>query len=159
MREGSEGRLLNRIVRCTPAGWELEADQRHADLILQELDLSSAKGVLTPGESVIRREDEEEEEELSPADTTRHRAIVARANYLAADRPDLMYATKEVCRGMAKPTTAHWQKLKRLGKYLVDAGRIIMKYGWQGHEREITGYSDSDWAGCRVTGKSTSGHA
>ena len=32
-----------------------------------------------------------------------------------------------------------------------------MKYDWQGHEREVTGYSDSDWAGCRVTGKSTSG--
>ena len=27
------------------------------------------------------------------------------------------------------------------------------------HEHEITGYSDSDWAGCRVTGKSTSGGA
>ena len=34
-----------------------------------------------------------------------------------------------------------------------------MKYGWQGHEHEVTGYSDSDWAGCRVTGKSTSGGA
>ena len=34
---------------------------------------------------------------------------------------------------------------------------MILKYDWQGHEREVTGYSDSDWAGCRVTGKSTSG--
>ena len=34
-----------------------------------------------------------------------------------------------------------------------------MGYGWQGHEREITGHSDSDLAGCRVTGKSTSGRA
>ena len=34
-----------------------------------------------------------------------------------------------------------------------------MRYDWQGHEPEITGYSDSDWAGCRVTGKSTSGGA
>ena len=34
-----------------------------------------------------------------------------------------------------------------------------MRYDWQGHEHEVTGYSDSDWAGCRVTGKSTSGGA
>ena len=34
-----------------------------------------------------------------------------------------------------------------------------MKYPWQGDEKCIVGYSDSDWAGCRVTGKSTSGGA
>ena len=48
----------------------------------------------------------------SPEETTRYRAITARANYLAADRPDLMYAVKELCRGMAKPTKMHWHKLK-----------------------------------------------
>ena len=37
--------------------------------------------------------------------------------------------------------------------------RTVMKYEWQGHEQEVTGYSDSDWAGCRVTGRSTSGGA
>ena len=35
MQEGSEARLLNRVVRCTPDGWEVEPDQRHADLIVQ----------------------------------------------------------------------------------------------------------------------------
>ena len=68
-----------------------------------------------------------------------------------------MYAVKELCRGMAKPTRAHWHKLKRLGRYLVDNRRTITRYDWQGHEAEVIGYSDSDWAGCRVTGKSTSG--
>merc|ERR1712185_717320 len=34
-----------------------------------------------------------------------------------------------------------------------------MKYDWQGHEHEITGYSDPDWVGCRVTRKSPSGGA
>ena len=71
----------------------------------------------------------------------------------------MMYAVKELCRGMAKPTELHWNKLKRLGRYLVENRRTVMRYNWQGHEPEITGYSDSDWAGCRVTGKSTSGGA
>ena len=60
---------------------------------------------------------------------------------------------------MAKPTRRYWNKLKRLGRYLIEHGRTVMRYGWQGHEHEVTGYSDSDWAGCRVTGKSTSGGA
>ena len=69
---------------------------------------------------------------------------MARPNYLAADRPDLMFATKEVCRGMAKPTHQVWHKLKILGRYLVGSGRAIMIYDWQGHEHEVVGYSDSD---------------
>ena len=70
-----------------------------------------------------------------------------------------MYAVKELCGGMAKPTKGHWLKLKRLGRYLIESGRTIMRYDWQGQEHEVTGYSDSDWAGCRVTRKSTSGGA
>ena len=35
MIEGTEGRLLNRVVRCTADGWEVELDQGHADLIVQ----------------------------------------------------------------------------------------------------------------------------
>ena len=75
-------------------------------------------------------------EPLEESEATRYRAIAARANYLAADRPDIMYSVKEICRGMANPTRAHWHKLKRFGRYLVGSGLTVMKYDWQGHERE-----------------------
>ena len=75
---------------------------------------------------------EEYDEELSPSESTRYRATAARANYLDADRPDLMYAVKELCRGMAKPTRLHWHKLKRLGRYLLENSRTILKYGLRG---------------------------
>ena len=45
-----EARVLNRVIRCTQAGWEMEADQRHADLLIKGLCLEQAKGVGTPGE-------------------------------------------------------------------------------------------------------------
>ena len=35
--------------------------------------------------------------------------------------------------------------------------RTILEYPWQCREREMEGFSDSDWAGCKRTGKSTSG--
>ena len=60
---------------------------------------------------------------------------------------------------MATPTVGAWKKLKRLGRYLQDNGRLATKYERESEEAEVTGYSDSDWAGCRVTGKSTSGAA
>ena len=58
---------------------------------------------------------------------------------------------------MAAPTVGALKKVKRLARYLLGNARLTTRYEWQGEESEITGYSDSDWAGCRVTGKSTSG--
>ena len=43
--EIQEGRVLNRILRWTPDGWEVEPDQRHADIIVHELGLQDAKTV------------------------------------------------------------------------------------------------------------------
>ena len=63
-----------------------------------------ANGVTTPGENEPRRKEGENEEELDPSEATRYRGIAARANYHSADRPDIMYAVKELCRGMARPT-------------------------------------------------------
>ena len=50
----SEGRALNRVIRWIEQGWEMEPDQRHVDLIVQELGLNDAKPVSTPGESESR---------------------------------------------------------------------------------------------------------
>ena len=84
------------------------------------------------------------------------RAIAARANYLAMDRPDAQYSAKGICRWMATPTEASVIALKRLGRYLVGQPRLIFKYGWQTAEK-IDAYSDTDCAGCPKTRKSTNG--
>ena len=152
--EAREGRILNRIIRRTEAGWEYEADQRHRDLIVEALGLQEANPVKTPGEDM---KEDEGQEELSAYDSTRYRAIVARANYLALDRPDVQYAVKELCRMMSAPRTTDWERLKRLGRYLVDKPRLVSQYVWQDQQESVDAYGDSDWAGCRRTGKSTSG--
>ena len=102
-------------------------------------------------------EEEAESKELTGSEATRFRAVAARANYLAADRPDMQYAVKEVCRRMARPVAGDWQKLSRLGRYLRSAPRCVLEYRWQVEGEAAVGYSDSDWAGDRKTGKSTSG--
>ena len=58
---------------------------------------------------------------------------------------------------MAKPVEGDWQKLIRLGRYLKGAPRCVLEYRWQVASCSPAGYSDSDWAGDRATGKSTSG--
>ena len=152
-----EARVLNRIVRVDKDGWYYEADQRHGEMIIKTLNMEGAKGVCTPGEDEKPWKDEPNGEELKGKDITGYRALAARANYLGVDRPDIQYAVKEICRGMSKPTRGDLGKLRRLARYLIEKPRAVIRYPWQGEVYEITGYTDSDWAGCRRTAKSTSG--
>ena len=153
----SEARVLNRIIRAGPDGWEYEPDQRHAELIVKALCLTNAKPVKTPGEDEKKTEEEENEKLLTKVDAKEYRGVTARANYLGQDRMDIQYAVKELSRGMANPTEGDMKKAKRLGRYLLGKPRVLTKYVWQGPVSSMTAYSDSDWAGCQKTSKSTSG--
>ena len=57
--------------------------------MLVEIELEGANGAATPGQKVLAHQIEAEEE-LSESDFTRFRGLAARANYLAADRIDVL---------------------------------------------------------------------
>ena len=62
----SEGKVLNIIISRTPEGWEIEADPRHAELIIEQLGLEEDKGIGTPGLSGADEEDEQASLEVPP---------------------------------------------------------------------------------------------
>ena len=97
---------------------------------------------------------------LSPEDATTYRALSARANFLSQDRGDIQYATKELCREFAVPNRNSYNRLKRVGRYLVGKPRIVHRYDFgQGVSDPdvIDIYVDTDFAGCKETRRSTSG--
>ena len=47
--KNAEVRILNRILRHTKEGIELEADPRHAELVVEELEIQDAKPSMVPG--------------------------------------------------------------------------------------------------------------
>ena len=51
-----EAEILNRVIRAVPTGWEYECDQRHAKIILEELDLKHCKPVDTGSGGDTREE-------------------------------------------------------------------------------------------------------
>ena len=79
------------------------------------------------------------------------------ANYMAQDRLDLSFASKEAARGIATPTLKDVVKLKRMIRYLQDARRKAILYKWQDPTNLCKVFVDSDWAGCVKTRRSTSG--
>ncbi len=57
---------------------------------------------------------------------------------------------------MASPTESAWTALKRLCRYLVGLPRMVYVYDYQSADT-VEVYTDTDWAGCPRTRKSTSG--
>ena len=97
--EEHETRFSNKIIWIDHDGWRCEADQRHGELIVKALNLQEAKSVQTPGEDEKSWQEEDINREcFNNQDASQYRAL-ARANYLALDRPDIQYAVKEICRG------------------------------------------------------------
>ena len=131
-------------------------ENKHIDSMILEWDLANTSGLSTPGRNEDKRESGGEEE-LRPRLTTAFRRSAAMANYMAQDRPDISFASKEVSRGMSCPTRLDTVKLKRLIPYLSIARRRAIKYTWQDPTEQLTVYSDSDWAGRVKTRRSTSG--
>ncbi len=97
-----------------------------------------------------------DEQSLPAQLTAAFRGAAARANYLSADRIDAQFACKEVCRSMSSPTTQSWKAMKRICRFLNGAPRLVYMYPRQ-RVSCIDVYTDTDWAACPKTRKSTSG--
>ena len=154
-KDAKEGRALNRVIRWTPAGLEYEADPRQAEKLIAECGMENSQPVATPGVRPTAQEilaDKVLDSRLS----TPFRGAAARGNYLAADRADSQFAHKEICRSMATPTAQSWVALKRTCRFLKGRPRLVYLYPVQCVDK-LDVYTDTDWAGCPRTRKSTSG--
>ena len=77
---------------------------------------TNSKGVNTTGG---RTRDSSCTIKLSPQDSTSSRSNVMRLAYLSADRIELHFASKDLVRSMAQPTTADVEALKRCIRFLL----------------------------------------
>ncbi|XP_019193091.1 PREDICTED: uncharacterized protein LOC109187358 [Ipomoea nil] len=88
---------------------------------------------------------------------TQYRRVFGALQYLTITRPDLAYAVNRLCQFMHSPTEDHWAMEKRGLRYI----KGTLGYGLRltpSDSSAIHAYSDSDWVGCPVDRKSTSGY-
>ena len=145
---------LNRIVEWTDAGIQYEADPRHVDLTIEELGLENANGSDVTGSKV---DINETDTELDHEDAYRFRSIAARLNFLAADKIDVQFASKETCKRMSSPCVSDWAKVRKLVRYLRKHSRQVLWFAWQDVQSNLQVYVDTDYAGCLRTRRSTNG--
>eukprot|EP00973_Karenia_brevis_P093481 12417504-Karenia_brevis.AAC.1 len=101
----------------------------------------------------------EGEKPLDEERRKKYQSIVARANFLELDRPEIQFAVKECARVMSSPTEGDQARLKRLGRYLKGHPRTTVNYRWQSELSEVSILTDANWAGDKKSWKSTGGGA
>ncbi|KAJ9536065.1 hypothetical protein OSB04_un000768 [Centaurea solstitialis] len=89
-------------------------------------------------------------------DVTLYRGMIGSLLYLTASRPDIMYSTCLCARYQAEPKESHLTAVKRIFRYLKGTPNLGLWYS-KDSRFDLTAYSDSDFAGCKIDRKSTTG--
>jgi len=89
-------------------------------------------------------------------DQTKFRQLIGSLLYLTTSRPDIMFSVCLCARFQAKPKESHYVAAKRILKYLKGTTKVGLWYPSE-VSLNLVGYSNSDFAGCKVDRKSTSG--
>jgi len=92
----------------------------------------------------------------NPVDLKLYRSMIGSLLYLTASRPDIMFSVCMCARFQAAPRECHLTAVKRILRYLKFTPNVGLWYP-KGAHFDLVGYSDSDYAGCKVDRKSTSG--
>jgi hypothetical protein len=85
-----------------------------------------------------------------------YRSMIGSLLYLGASRLDIMLSVCMCARFQADPKEVHLRVVKRILRYLVHTPKFGLWYP-KGSTFDLIGYSDADWAGCKIDRKSSSG--
>ena len=115
--------------------------------------MEEAKTMKTPMSSSIKLD---MDEKGKPVNSTMYRGMIGSLLYLTASRPDIMYSVCLCVRFQFCSKESHLSAIKRILRYLKGTMDIGLWYP-KGDNFELIGYSDVDFADCKVERKSTSG--
>jgi hypothetical protein len=85
-----------------------------------------------------------------------YRSMIGSLLYLCASRPDIVLSVCMCARFQADPKEVHLRAMKTIMRYLVYTPKFGLWYP-KGSTFDLIGYSDADWAGCKIDRKSISG--
>jgi hypothetical protein len=144
----------------------LKLCQRNSVLVLLErarmLDCNPAPTPCVTG-AVFTKKDCPEA--ASPNDfLSDFRSLIAMANFISCwSRPDITFTVNKLCKFMSNPGEVHWRQLKHLIRYLAGTIDWGIQYDFDktttSKFNRLHGYSDSSFADCPDTSRSTLAYA
>ena len=121
--------------------------------MLKKFDMNNAKPYKFPMDSKADLHLDPKGKEVDPK---LYRSMIGSLLYLCASRPDIMFSVGMCARFQSSPKESHETAVKRILRYLLDTPNYGLWYP-HGTSFDLVGYSDADWAGCKMDRKSTSG--
>jgi hypothetical protein len=121
--------------------------------MLKKFDMANAKPINTP---MPTNGHLDLNEKGKAVDTKVYRSMTVSLLYLCASRPDIMLSVCMCARFQVNTKECHLMAVKRVLRYLVHTPNLTLWYP-KGSKFDLLGYSDFDYAGCKVNQKSTSG--
>jgi len=91
-----------------------------------------------------------------PVDSTKYRGLIRSFLYLTTSRPDIQFEVCLCVRFQANPKESHFKAAKRILKYLKGTTNVGFWYPCESNII-LNGFSNSDYARCKLDRKSTSG--
>uniref|UniRef100_A0A2N9IAK7 Reverse transcriptase Ty1/copia-type domain-containing protein n=1 Tax=Fagus sylvatica TaxID=28930 RepID=A0A2N9IAK7_FAGSY len=104
----------------------------------QNLKLSKGEGSLLPDPTVYRR-------------------LIGRLMYLTMTRPDIVFSVHRLSQFMEHPRDSHLKAAQHIVQYIKGAPSQGLLYP-SDSDLHVKAFSDSDWAGCPDTRRSTTGY-
>ncbi|KAD5318172.1 hypothetical protein E3N88_18118 [Mikania micrantha] len=144
--------FLGLQIKQSPDGIFIH-QSKYTKELLKKFDLQNSKNCSNPMSSTTQLDADLKGKSV---DETLYRCMIGSLMYLTASRPDIMFATCVCARFQAAPKESHLIAVKRIFRYLQGTQSLGIWYS-TGHSCKLVAFSDSDYAGCKLTRKSTSG--
>jgi hypothetical protein len=121
--------------------------------LLKRFAIDNSKSIKTPMATNIHLD---LYERGNSVDLKLYRFMISSLLYLTASRPNIMFSVYMCARFQVSPKECHMMVIKRILRYLRQTQNLGLWYPKGAHFIHV-GYSDSDYAGCKIDRKSTSG--
>jgi hypothetical protein len=121
--------------------------------MLKNFGMDNAKAISTP---MVTNENLNSDARGNMVDQKMYRSMIGSLLYETASRPDVMFSVCMYARFQASPRESHLKATKRILRYIKYTQNVGFWYP-KGAKFELVGYFDSDFAGCKVDRRSTSG--
>ena len=149
------------IKRNLTEGW-LELNQhRYIETVLDRFNMTACRSISVPLESGVKYSKEQgasNEAEAERMQAVPYKEAIGSLMYLmVCTRMDLAAAIGVFSRFMQSPGVDHWEGVKKVLRYLRGTSEKCLRFQRQGGVT-LSGYCDSDFAGCVDTRRSTSGY-
>ncbi|KAL5757963.1 hypothetical protein ACOSP7_020574 [Xanthoceras sorbifolium] len=129
------------------------SQRKYALEIIKDTGLLRAAPIDTPMKRSLKLSDKSD----LLKDPGRYRRLVGRLIYLTVSRPDITYSVHVLSRFMHQPRKDHWEAALLIVRYLKSAPGQGLFFS-SASDLRLRAFCNSDWAGCPLTRRSTTGY-